>query len=233
MPSRANTLVERTAKGLADLSMAVEPGCYIGSEADLLDRFKVSRPTLRQAAKMVANDRLLSVRRGTNGGFYSDRPDARDSVRALARYLRLNGARLEHVIAVTRAISEQIGELAAGCADPALRDELSAFAAAIDQADTAAKLVQSENRLVSLLARMTGNPAMELVLAIGFSFGMDEQQIHFFRSEADRKRMRDLQHALCRAVLGGDAEIARLLMRRRGQLFEEWLAQAGEDSATN
>ena len=233
MPSRTNTLVERTAKGLAELSMALEPGSYIGSEADLLDRFKVSRPTLRQAAKMVANDRLISVRRGTNGGFYSDRPDARDSVRALARYLRLNGARLEHVIAVTRLISEQIGELAAGCTDDLLRDELRAFAAAIDRADTPAQLVQSENRLVSLLARMTGNPAMELVLAIGFSFGMDEQQGLFFRSEHDRKRMRDLQHALCRAVLEGDADIARLLMRRRGQLFAEWLAQAGHDDADN
>lgn len=219
------SLVEKTAKGLAALSLASEPGVYIGSEADLLDRFKVSRPTLRQAAKMVANDRLISVRRGTRGGFYSDRPDARDSVRAVARYLRLNGGTLEHVMVVSRAISEQVGESSARCQDEGLRAELAAYAERIDDADSAEALILSEHRFVSLLARMTGNPAIELVLAIGFSFGMDEQQISFFQAPDDRRRMRELQHAMCRAVLSGDSEIARLLMRRRSQVFNEWMAE--------
>lgn len=225
MATRISTLVERTAKELTELSLAAQPGDYIGSEADLLDRFKVSRPTLRQAAKMVANDRLISVRRGTHGGFYSDRPDARDSVRAVARYLRLNGGRLEHVVAVTGAISEQIGDGAARCTDEGLRAELADFASRIDEAELPGDLVRSENELVSLLARMTGNPAMELVLAIGFSFGMDEEQVRFFRQPEDRRKMRELQHALCRAVLAGDREIARLLMKRRSQVFHEWMSE--------
>ena len=67
-------------------------------------------------------------------------------------------------MAVTAAISEQIGEQAARCTDEALRAELATFATHIDDADNPPALVQSENRLVSLLARMSGNPALELVL---------------------------------------------------------------------
>ena len=62
------TRVDRTASALADLSLAGESGRFLGSEDELLLRFGVSRPTLRQAAKMVANDRLITVRRGTGGG---------------------------------------------------------------------------------------------------------------------------------------------------------------------
>lgn len=229
MPAPASTRVDRIARELAQLSLDGEDGRYLGSEDELLARFGVSRPTLRQAAKMVANDRLITVRRGPRGGLYADRPNAADSVRAVARYLRLNGATLHDVFVVNSLIGEQAAVLAAASTDAALRGELEAFAARIDACRTGGDIVRSENELAQLLTRMTGNPAIELVMAIGYTFGMEEERIRFYRTPEDRAKSIELQHALCRAVLGGDADIARLLMRRRSAMLEQWFAQAAEE----
>ncbi len=229
MSKSVATRVDHTARELANLSLGAESGGYLGSEDELLKRFGVSRPTLRQAAKMVANDRLISVRRGPRGGFYADRPDAADSVRAVARYLRLNGATLHDVFVVNSLIAEQAGVLAAICDDPDLCDELARFAEGIENNRSAGDIVRSENELARLLTRMTGNPAIELVMAIGYTFGMEEQRVRFYRTPEDREKARDLQRALCRAVLDHDPEIARVLMRRRSAMLEQWFANATEE----
>lgn len=229
MSDASATRVDRIARELADLSLGGDNGRYLGSEDDLLKRFGVSRPTLRQAAKMVANDRLITVRRGPRGGLYADRPNAADSVRAVARYLRLNGATLHDVFVVNSLIGEQAGVLAAGCTDAALRAELAAFADRIGTYQSAGDIVRSENVLAGLLTRMTGNPAIELVMSIGYTFGMEEQRVRFYRTPEDRDRARELQQALCRAVLDGDGEIARLLMRRRAAMLEQWFARVAEN----
>ncbi len=219
------TLVEQTAEWLADLSLAGDSGRYLGNEDDLLARFNVSRPTLRQAAKMVANDRLIDVRRGSGGGFFACRPDAADSVRTLARYLRLKGAELIDVMAVASPVGEAAAEMAARCRDPDLRQRLAAFAGRIDGNDTAAGLVHAEAELARTLAEMSGNPAIEMVMAIGYSFGLDEERVRFYADPTDRAHARELQHALAAAVLGGDGEVARLMMCRRSALIRGWLAR--------
>lgn len=220
------TLVEQTARRLAELSLAGDSGRYLGNEGELLARLSVSRPTLRQAAKMVANDRLIDVRRGSGGGFYASRPDAADSVRTLARYLRLRGASLIDVMAVAGPVGEEAAVLAAGCGDPALRERLADFGRRIDDNDTPAALVRAEGELARTLAEMSGNAAIELVMAIGYSFGLDEQRVRFYADPADRAHARELQHALVHAVLSGDAEVARLMMRRRSMTIRTWLAEA-------
>ena len=229
MTSSIVTRVDRTARELADLSLEGDTGRYLGSEDELLKRFGVSRPTLRQAAKMVANDRLITVRRGPRGGLYADRPDAAASVRAVARYLRLNGATLHDVFVVNSLIAEQAGALAAGCTDPDIRADLARFADRIDDNRSASEIVLADNELARLLTRMSGNPAIELVMAIGYTFGMEEHRIRFYRTHEDREKARELQRALCKAVLERDAEITRLLMRRRTAMLEQWFARAAEE----
>ena len=91
---KRDSAVARVVRALVRLSMDGEDGSYLGSELELLARFRVSRPTLRQAAKMLQNDQMIEVRRGLNGGFYACRPEARHVVQGPAFYLRLNGAML-------------------------------------------------------------------------------------------------------------------------------------------
>ena len=217
------TLASRTARALVSLSLAAEPGDYLGAEGDLLGRLGVSRPTLRQAAKMVERDRLISVRRGTNGGFFAERPDARDAIQSLARFLRIRGASLVDVIQVTRPVSE---EAAVGAARLRTDDDvarLREFIATIDARDTPRELIGAEVEMARMLARMSGNPVVELVMEIGYSFGLDERGSDLYADADRRERTRAMQRSLCQAIIDGDADIARLMMRRRSEQFDVWL----------
>ena len=221
--SSNETLASRTARALVSLSLAAEPGDYLGAEGDLLGRLGVSRPTLRQAAKMVERDRLISVRRGTNGGFFAERPDARDAIQSLARFLRIRGASLADVIQVTRPISE---EAAVGAARLRTDDDvarLREFVATIDARDTPRELIVAEVEMARMLARMSGNPVVELVMEIGYSFGLDERGSDLYADADRRERTRAMQRSLCNAIIDGDVDIARLMMRRRSEQFDIWL----------
>lgn len=217
------TLVARTARALSDLSLANDDGAYLGAEDELLLQLGVSRPTLRQAAKIVESDRLISVRRGLRGGFYAERPNAADSIRALARYLRLNGASLADIIVVTRPVSEEAGAQAAVRGTAEQRDRLRAFAAGIDANDTRADLVRAETQLGRLLAEMSGNPAIQLFMEIGFTFGMEEQGLGFYATAEQREETRLMQHKICDAVLSQEADMTRLMMQRRGKMVTQWI----------
>jgi GntR family transcriptional regulator, transcriptional repressor for pyruvate dehydrogenase complex len=218
-------LVSRTVSALAELSLAAAQGDYLGAEDELLAQMAVSRPTLRQAAKILETERLVSVRRGTKGGFYAARPDASDVIRAPARYLRLNGATVADVHAATKSISEEVGALAAMSDDVDLRARLANLRDAIEGTDTPATIIDAETSLARLLGEMSGNPAARLFIEISYSFGREEQRLHFYHTAEDRARARQLQRGLCDAVLARDPDIARLMMQRRSAMIAEWLAR--------
>lgn len=228
---QSETLVTRTARELARISLGSNEGAFIGAEDDLLSRLGVSRPTLRQAAKIVENDRLLSVRRGIKGGFYACRPDAADAIRTLSRYLRMKGGTLSDILVVSRLVAEEAAARACASLDPDLRTRLEAFLARTGENDTPATIIKAEAELVQIVSEMSGNPAIELVMAIGFSFGMEEHEIELYREEAHREVARGLQRQLCKSILDRDAEIARVIMRRRSATILEWIEQSGGTAA--
>lgn len=221
------TLAARTARDLANLSLSAAPGDHLGAEDDLLARFGVSRPTLRQAAKLVERDRLISIRRGTKGGYYAERPDARDAIQSLARFLRMRGANLGDVIQVTRPVSEEAAVAAARRRTDADVDGLRIFVAAIDGHDTPRDLIAAEVEMAQMISRMSGNPVVELVMEIGYSFGLDERGSDLYADPERRQRTRAMQRSLCTAIIEGDADIARLMMRRRSEQFDIWLHLGG------
>ena len=219
----SETLASRTARTLVEMSLAAEPGDYLGAENDLLKKLGISRPTLRQAAKMVERDRLISVRRGTKGGFFAERPDAKDAIQSLTRFLRLRGANLGNVMQVTRPVFEEAAAAAAKLRTAADIEQLTEFIADIDRCEESRELIASEVKMAGLIARISGNPVIELVMEIGYSFGLSERDIGLY-SDADRRaRTRDMQRSLLAAIIDGDAEIARLMMQRRSDQFDEWL----------
>ncbi|MBV9510983.1 MAG: FadR family transcriptional regulator [Caulobacteraceae bacterium] len=216
----------RTAQALAELSLDSADGAFLGAEEDLLARLGVSRPTLRQAAKIVENDRLVSVRRGTRGGFYATRPEAADAIRTLNRFLRLKGATLRDISLMNRPVWEDAVELAAGCADAVLRARLARFIETIDDHDSPGALIRADNELARLVAEMSGNPAIELVIAIGYSFGLEEKGVALFREPSQRAAARKLLHDLCRAILDQEGDVARVMAQRRSAAMMVWLDAA-------
>jgi len=226
---KVETRVAETARALAELSLEHDEGAFLGDEDDLLRRLGVSRPTLRQAAKVAENDRMISVRRGLRGGFYAARPDAAAAIHTLTRYLRLKGAFLMDVLTVARPCAEEAAGSACRCTDPALRSRLDHFAGAIAELESRGALMRADRELSHLLAEMSGNPLIDVVLAIGSSFGLEEQS-SLYCDPQQREQARELLSLVCRAVLEGDADLARLRMRRRMDVLVRWLGQPDRDA---
>jgi DNA-binding FadR family transcriptional regulator len=232
---RQDSAVARAVKALVRLSMDAPDGAYLGSEPQLLEQLEVSRPTLRQAAKIVQNDQLVEIRRGLNGGFYARRPEARHIVQGPAFYLRLNGATLAQAGAAMCVIMSNASAAAALNPDPALRTALRALAddleALPDSAYTPSYIMGFERRLMKLIASMGRNPFFELFIAMMHEFGVLERDLRFYQHASDRKPVwRRLQLEHCQAVLEGDSEHAALLVHRRSALVDKWIR---EDSAVD
>lgn len=222
------TMVQRTVRRLIELSLAAPEGGYLGSESELIQALQVSRPTLRQAAKVAENDRLLSVRRGVSGGFYAARPDARSVIKGPALWLHLQSATLSQMNRASTLIFPETAAEAARCKDEALIEELRVFRKQIDErelaSETQRETVLAEVYLSRLLARMTGDPVLLLFTDISYSFGLLERDFQFYRASVERREVwLQTQRGYCDAVLAGDADVARLMAQRRGKLIQAWI----------
>lgn len=75
----------------------LDEGDSMGTEADLLSRFEVSRPTLREAMRILEAEGLISIARGVLGGVTVHRPDRRMTARAAALVLQSRSVDLSDV----------------------------------------------------------------------------------------------------------------------------------------
>jgi len=98
----------------------------LGSEDEVLGQLGVSRPTLRQASRILEQEQLLSVRRGIRGGLYGRRPTAQAVSRIAAVFLRAQNTTYEDLIAAEIILGPACAELAAD-ADQTTREAVRDF----------------------------------------------------------------------------------------------------------
>lgn len=75
----------------------LDEGDSLGTEAELVNRFAVSRPTLREALRILEAEGLISIMRGVLGGVTVHRPDRRMTARAAALVLQSRSVDLADV----------------------------------------------------------------------------------------------------------------------------------------
>src|SRR5271155_5073505 len=72
-------------------------GDSLGHEPELIERFGVSRPSLREALRILEAEGLISVIRGVQGGVVVHRPDRRQTARTAAIVLQSRNVSLADV----------------------------------------------------------------------------------------------------------------------------------------
>lgn len=105
-----------------------EPGAFLGSEEDLQARLGVSRPTLRQAARILEHENLLSVRRGSRGGLFARAPSPDAVSHIAAVYLRYQGTTHRDLHSADALIVPEIARRACRHPFAAARAAFAAFA---------------------------------------------------------------------------------------------------------
>ncbi|KKW93933.1 MULTISPECIES: FadR/GntR family transcriptional regulator [Sphingobium] len=236
--------VSRVAEQFRSEVMHLEDGELLGSEDTLLARYKVSRPTLRQAASLVAQEQLMTIRRGVGGGYFARRPDSRAVSRMAALYLKVHQAPLTDIISAFLPLRVEMARLASHCDDPALREKLLAFLEREQEIDADPHFrdfLSGERRFHHLLGDMAGNRALSLFLEILLDLAaMVDREEDMYRAHPERvAALRQERNRLARAILERDEEMSVLIARRCAKISSEWLladiekrkSKAGEPDA--
>ena len=120
------------------LRQRLGPGDFLGREGDLAEEFEVSRPTLREALKVLTTGNLVEASKGPGGGIFvagtADEGISRSLSDAIAAMLETGAVSLEELLDARLMLEVPIAGLAATRADPkaieALREAVEAHAAA-------------------------------------------------------------------------------------------------------
>jgi GntR family transcriptional regulator, transcriptional repressor for pyruvate dehydrogenase complex len=95
------------------ISGELEEGESIGHEPELVERFGVSRPSLREALRILEAEGLISVVRGVGGGIVAHRPDQRLTARTAALVLQSRNVTLADVFQARTIIEPAAARLIA------------------------------------------------------------------------------------------------------------------------
>ena len=121
MPKTAELVAAEIRNAI--LGGTLRPGDRLPPETSLMSRFGVSRPSLREALRLLEAEELLDIRRGARGGAVVRRPSARPALRAAAAWLALGDGDRDVLRADARAAGGD-PELV-GIAESALRSALA------------------------------------------------------------------------------------------------------------
>lgn len=172
----ANTLRKMIIDG------ALKDGDHLPHEADLMDRFAISRPTLREAIRVLESDGLVAVRRGSRSGARVCVPGPEVVARPAALLMELSGTTVADLFVAREAVEpdaarvlavagtdEDFDELArmveedlpASYASKTLVAGLSAFHLRVVQLSGNAPLAITAGMLFELTRHDTGPAALE------------------------------------------------------------------------
>ena len=102
-------------------------GEVLGSEADLLERYQVSRAVFREAVRLVEHQQVARTRRGPGGGLVITEPTVGAVIDAVVLYLHRVDARLDEIFEARIILEELACQLASERTDENDLAELRRF----------------------------------------------------------------------------------------------------------
>jgi DNA-binding GntR family transcriptional regulator len=138
--SKARSPIDTAAQELRDITLGAEEGTFIGSEDDLVQRLKVSRVTVRQAARLLEREGVLLVRRGINGGYFASRPSVQMVETVVSAYLNTLGLDTRHTGGVATALWMETLRQAAGADRGKAKEVTARLAKVLDRVSSDADM---------------------------------------------------------------------------------------------
>jgi GntR family transcriptional regulator, transcriptional repressor for pyruvate dehydrogenase complex len=196
-------------------------GEELPSEADLMTEFDVSRPTLREAYRILESEGLITVRRGARGGARVHMPRADVAARYVASVLQANGALLSDVYEARTIIEVPA---AAILAERRSADDIAALRRISQEADPAqgdpVAFLDAHHRFHNAVSDLAGNQTIALFSRIIDAI-LDSADLQHVRSrladEGEIRAGRRAQRAhekLIELIEAGDAPAAEALWRK-------------------
>lgn len=239
MPKKSassSSTVRMVATRIRNDVLALGDGAFLGSEDDLVARYGVSRPTLRQAATILAQEQLLVSRRGVGGGYFARIPDTRGVAQSAAVYLLAHHTSMEEIIVAVAPIKAELAVLACRCKDETLKEEMVKFAEQpLPEEVTYNYFLRSERTFARILAPMSGNAVLALFLNILYDFcSRVSPEDDVYRHQPNRRKVyMEARTGMVKAIIAGDEEIAAVYARRCANMVAKWMIADHAHSLAN
>src|SRR4051794_1709589 len=142
----------------------LEPDEALPSESALMEDFNVSRPTLREAFRILESEGLITVRRGARGGARVQAPDSNVAARYAGLLLQNRGATVADVLSARVIVESPAAGIVARRRDHAVcGDRLHAWLAERANDVGSPIFIESFNEFNRVLVAMTQNETLILV----------------------------------------------------------------------
>lgn len=186
----------------------LQEGDQLPAEAVLIEEFGISRPTMREAIRILEAERLISLSRGARGGARVHLPKMDLVARYAGLYLQSHNVTVENIYEARILIEPTAVKLTAKRRDPEviarLNEIINEMDAHVDDKDAYAHLViqfhmqlmeGSGNEALSLIGRVLLQITEEHISSLGNSYGADYVSIGIKR-----------HHKLLNLIEEGDTE---------------------------
>lgn len=138
-------------------------GDFLPHETQLMEHFGVSRPTLREAVRVLESDGLVEVRRGSRTGARVLVPGPETLARPAGLLLELSGATLADVMTARTAIEPLAARLLAEQGTDEAHSELERVVAEVPAAWEAGSLARASAMLHLRVVELSGNATLALI----------------------------------------------------------------------
>jgi GntR family transcriptional regulator, transcriptional repressor for pyruvate dehydrogenase complex len=214
--SRASKLAETVAKQIVDdiFAQGLRPGAKLPGEREMLERFGISRGTLREALRILEAHGLLIIRSGPRGGPMIAHMTARDFNKACSLHFKAAGITIQQLWEARLGIEPTLARLATENLDDANRSELASLlesAQKNNSIDELAEYIRLGSAVHRAIAAASGSPILSLFAqSLGEMTANMESRSVFPPSEHERVNADHI--AILQAILSGRVKRAESLV---------------------
>jgi DNA-binding FadR family transcriptional regulator len=181
-------------------------------EAEMVEHYRVSRESIREALRLLEAQGIVSIRRGPNGGPVVGRAESVNLGRTMTLYFQLAGATYQELLHAWWMLEPLAAELAArNPARLAIADELRSHCEHFDDGGSRHAYTTHANGLHFSLIDLAGNRVLALV--IGAVGDIIRTHVLLRIDPFELRALIDDDHAaIAEAVVAGDPQAARKAM---------------------
>jgi GntR family transcriptional regulator, transcriptional repressor for pyruvate dehydrogenase complex len=210
----------------------ITEGTMLPPESELMERFGVSRPTLREAFRVLESESLIKVERGVRGGARVHRPRRQTLARYAGLILEYEGVTLKDVYDARVTIETPIVVQLAKDGDPAVIAELEEIVEREASLQPGGEAVDQLTDFHAAIARLSKNKTLQMI----------NEMLHHIIEKGNRalqpttgtgaeqavRRSAKTHRMLLDLIKAGEAERAGELWSRHLRKAEEFLFTGAE-----
>lgn len=206
----------------------LKDGDFLPNEAELMAHFGVSRPTLREAVRVLESERLVEVRRGSRTGARVRVPGPEVVARPAGLLLELSGATIADLLTAKSAIEPMAARLLAETGSTEAFDELEQMLEGLATVDHQSdRLAESTGAFHLRVVQLSGNATLGIVAGMLHEITVRHTAFVFNErrpvSRDDYEKLMRSYRKLLQFLRAGDADRAEAHWRKHLDTSRELL----------